>query len=206
VFNSVAVPDPEQFNSRSFDRDAFIKEARQTNEKLVAELNGNVRANCSSIDSSMSSSSLHTMSPTNSQLHSSSSTSSSSTSSSPNVFQQSESSSSVSHQIASAFSSTPKSVTNFSISSLIGGDGACEKGSAKQHSPSLQSNLMLKYIQSLNAFSTTTPVNSSNNNTYAATAAGQFYQNYLNHLSSQISRQRYFNFLSSSSYINQQPK
>ncbi len=39
IFNSIAVPDPEQFNSASFDRQAFITEARIANEKLVAQIN-----------------------------------------------------------------------------------------------------------------------------------------------------------------------
>lgn len=38
VFNSIAVPDPEQFNSASFDRQAFIAEAKEANDKLVAQM------------------------------------------------------------------------------------------------------------------------------------------------------------------------
>ena len=38
VFNSVAVPDPVQFNSVDFDREAFISEARKSNEKLIARI------------------------------------------------------------------------------------------------------------------------------------------------------------------------
>jgi hypothetical protein len=36
VFNSIAVPDPDEFNSANFNRDAFIAEAKQANEKLMA--------------------------------------------------------------------------------------------------------------------------------------------------------------------------
>lgn len=39
VFNSVAVPDPTQFNSTDFDRAAFIAEAQESNDKLVAQIN-----------------------------------------------------------------------------------------------------------------------------------------------------------------------
>jgi hypothetical protein len=40
VFNSVAVPDPVHFNSSTFDRNAFIAEAREANDKLAAQING----------------------------------------------------------------------------------------------------------------------------------------------------------------------
>jgi len=38
VFNSIAVPDPDQFNSANFNREAFIAEAKQSNDKLVAQM------------------------------------------------------------------------------------------------------------------------------------------------------------------------
>ena len=38
MFNSIAVPDPEQFNSADFNREAFIAEAKQSNDKLVAQM------------------------------------------------------------------------------------------------------------------------------------------------------------------------
>jgi hypothetical protein len=38
VFNSIAVPDPEQFNSTDFNKEAFIAEAKMANEKLVAQI------------------------------------------------------------------------------------------------------------------------------------------------------------------------
>jgi hypothetical protein len=39
VFNSGVVPEPEQFNSVNFDRQAFITEAREANDKLIAQIN-----------------------------------------------------------------------------------------------------------------------------------------------------------------------
>ena len=38
VFNSIAVPDPDQFNSADFNREAFIAEAKQSNDKLMAQM------------------------------------------------------------------------------------------------------------------------------------------------------------------------
>ncbi|RNA31078.1 zinc finger protein 394-like [Brachionus plicatilis] len=62
AFNSGAVPDPEMFNSASFNREAFIAEARQANEKLVAQINTKYRINSSTsstISSSSSPKSMH---------------------------------------------------------------------------------------------------------------------------------------------------
>ena len=39
VYNASAVPNPEDFNSTSFDKEAFINEAKQNNDKLSAQLN-----------------------------------------------------------------------------------------------------------------------------------------------------------------------
>ncbi|CAF0828816.1 unnamed protein product [Brachionus calyciflorus] len=47
AFNSGAVPDPEEFNSANFNREAFIAEAKQANEKLVAQINTKYRINSS---------------------------------------------------------------------------------------------------------------------------------------------------------------
>ena len=44
MFNSIAVPDPEQFNSADFNREAFIAEARQSNDKLVAQMSSGQHA------------------------------------------------------------------------------------------------------------------------------------------------------------------
>ena len=38
VFNSIAVPDPDQFNSTDFNKEAFIAEAKMANDKLVAQI------------------------------------------------------------------------------------------------------------------------------------------------------------------------
>lgn len=38
VFNTSAVPDPEQFNNKNFDRAAFIEIAKESNTKLVAKM------------------------------------------------------------------------------------------------------------------------------------------------------------------------
>lgn len=39
VFNTVAVPEPEQFNSSNFDRATFIEVANESNNKLTAKMN-----------------------------------------------------------------------------------------------------------------------------------------------------------------------
>lgn len=52
AFNSVAVPEPEEFNSATFNREAFIAEAKQANEKLVAQITHKYRLNSSSSSSS----------------------------------------------------------------------------------------------------------------------------------------------------------
>lgn len=62
AFNSGAVPDPEIFNSATFNREAFIAEARQANDKLVAQINTKYRINSSTsstISSSSSPKSMH---------------------------------------------------------------------------------------------------------------------------------------------------
>ena len=38
IFNSTAVPDPEEFNSTGFNREAFIAGAREANDKLVEQI------------------------------------------------------------------------------------------------------------------------------------------------------------------------
>ncbi len=58
VFNTTAVPDPEQFNSASFDRAAFIETAKESNDKLVAKISSQKSNNLSnSVDISPTSSS-----------------------------------------------------------------------------------------------------------------------------------------------------
>lgn len=57
AFNSIAVPDPEEFNSAGFNREAFIAEAKQANEKLVAQINTKYRINSSTNSSTVSTSS-----------------------------------------------------------------------------------------------------------------------------------------------------
>lgn len=61
AFNSGAVPDPEIFNSATFNREAFIAEARQANEKLVAQINNKYRINSSTSSTISSSSSPKSM-------------------------------------------------------------------------------------------------------------------------------------------------
>ena len=57
VFNTTAVPDPDQFNSANFDRQAFIRVAQTSNDKLVAKISqDNNSLNVSSISNSSSSS------------------------------------------------------------------------------------------------------------------------------------------------------
>ena len=38
VFNSIAVPDPDQFNSTDFNKEAFIAEAKMANDKLGTDI------------------------------------------------------------------------------------------------------------------------------------------------------------------------
>ena len=67
VFNTSAVPDPEQFNNKNFDRAAFIEIAKESNTRLVAKINENQSAsarlsnsvNISPISSSSTSSSFY---------------------------------------------------------------------------------------------------------------------------------------------------
>ena len=61
AFNSGAVPDPEEFNSANFNREAFIAEARQANEKLVAHINTKFRINSSTSSTISKSSSPKSM-------------------------------------------------------------------------------------------------------------------------------------------------
>ena len=47
VYNASAVPNPEDFNSVSFDKEAFINEAKQNNDKLSAHINSFIHSNSS---------------------------------------------------------------------------------------------------------------------------------------------------------------
>ena len=60
IFNSAAVPDPEEFNSTEFNRDAFIAGARETSHKLVEKMysKDKINLNSSSNISSVSNSSI----------------------------------------------------------------------------------------------------------------------------------------------------
>ena len=54
VFNSTAVPDPDQFNSKSFDHASFIATAREANDKLIAKISNNNSFNLSHASTSSS--------------------------------------------------------------------------------------------------------------------------------------------------------
>jgi hypothetical protein len=43
VYNASAVPDPEHFNSTTFDKQAFIAEAKQNNDKLSAHITSSIQ-------------------------------------------------------------------------------------------------------------------------------------------------------------------
>lgn len=134
VFNSVVVPEPEQFNSASFDREAFVREARQTNESLSAHLNVNHRHNDYNQPQSTSVSSF------------------SSSSTSPTVSSVPSSPDSMSSSVSMPYqySSTPKlppparKITNFSISAIIGESNQTHTRPSNQTNNTIQ---LLKYFQ-----------------------------------------------------------
>lgn len=122
VFNSVAVPDPVHFNSATFDRDAFIAEARQINDKLSAQI---------SSSSSVKRRSSVSISPVSTQ-------------SSPNASISDEN-----HMMPS--SATHRTTTDFSISSLIG-ENKNTNSTTQQLYPTFSQASFLAYTAQMQLF------------------------------------------------------
>jgi hypothetical protein len=144
IFNSIAVPDPDQFNSASFDRQAFINEARQANEKLVIQLNTEVRNHSTeNYSTSLSSASLSPNTSENSlSINEQECGSTNSSDESDHLNHSANNSSAINH--LELQTSTPKAC-NFSISSLINkSESDIEKNTNQTAS---QNEILLKYIQ-----------------------------------------------------------
>lgn len=119
VYNSTAVPDPEQFNSATFNREAFIAEARHANEQLVAQINQQHKLSPSNSSSKVAKSTLLSSSISPKSSHSS-----------PNLSINESDESSFNDEarlvkstlvdMNNSTTTTTTKVNNFSISSLIG--------------------------------------------------------------------------------------